>query len=131
MAVRVLPLTATGYDIYHAVICRRELLRKDPEIVRAFVAASIRGWNDYITNDPAPAHELILARNRDMTAGQLAFSRQALIDHALVAGYADRGEATGQLRLERIQREIDRLLEFRVLEKSLRADEVATTAYLP
>lgn len=131
VAVRVLPLTATGYDIYHAVICRRELLRKEPEIVRAFVAASIRGWQDYITNDPAPAHQLILARNRDMTAGQLAFSRQALIEHALVSGHAERGEATGRLNLERIQQEIDRLLEFGVLEKALRADAVATTAYLP
>ena len=131
VAVRVLPLTATGYDIYHAVICRRELLRKEPDIVRAFVAASIRGWQDYITNDPAPAHQLILTRNRDMTAGQLAYSRQALIEHALVGGYADRGEATGRLSLERIQQEIDRLREFGVLEKPLRADEVATKAYLP
>lgn len=131
VAVRVLALTDTGYDMYHAVICRRELLRKDPEIVRAFVAASIRGWNDYITNDPAPAHQLILARNRDMTAGQLEYSRQALIGHALVSGHAARGEATGRLILTRIQEEIDRLLEFGVLEKKLRAGDVATAEFLP
>ncbi len=131
VAVRVLPLTDTGYDMYHTVICRRELLRTEPEVVRAFVAASIRGWNDYLTGDPAPAHQLILARNRDMTPGQLAYSRQALIDHALVTGHPEKGEGTGQLRLDRIQEEIDRLRQFGVLEKPLRADEVATRAFLP
>ncbi|MBX3749499.1 MAG: ABC transporter substrate-binding protein [Opitutaceae bacterium] len=131
VAVRVLPLTDTGYDMYHTVICRRELIRAEPAVVRAFVAASIRGWDDYVTGDPAPAHALILARNRDMTPGQLAYSRQALIDHALVTGRREKGEATGQLRLERIQEEIDRLREFGVLEKPLRADEVATRVFLP
>jgi len=131
VAVRVLPLTDAGYDMYHTVICRRELIRTEPAVVRAFVAASIRGWDDYLSGDPAPAHALILARNRDMTPGQLAYSRQALIDHALVTGRPERGEATGQLRLDRIQEEIDRLREFGVLEKPLRAAEVATRDFLP
>jgi NitT/TauT family transport system substrate-binding protein len=131
VAVRLLPLTDTGYDMYHSVICRRELIRREPEVVRAFVAASIRGWEDYVTGDPAPAHGLILARNRDMTPGQLAYSRQALIDHALVTGRAEHGEGAGRLSLGRIQLEIDRLLEFGVLEKPLRAAEVATTEFLP
>lgn len=131
VAVRVLPLTASGYNMYHTVICRRELIRRDPGVVRAFVTASIRGWNDYLAGDPAPAHQLILDRNRDMMPGQLAYSRRALIDYALVAGRPELGEATGRLSLERIQREIDLLRDFGVLEKPLRAAEVATTAFLP
>lgn len=131
VAVRVLPLTDAGYDMYHTVICRRELIRSEPEVVRAFVAAAIRGWNDYVTGDPEPAHRLILERNRDMTPGQLAYSRQALIEHALVTGHPDKGERTGQLNLGRIQEEIDRLLEFGVLEKPLRAADVATRSFLP
>lgn len=130
VAVRVLPLTDTGYDMYHTVICRREMIRQDPATVRAFVAAAIRGWDDYLNGDPEPAHRLILARNRDMTPGQLAYSRQALIDHALVSGHRAKGEGTGQLDLTRIQGEIDRLREFGVLEKTLRAEDVATRAFL-
>jgi NitT/TauT family transport system substrate-binding protein len=131
VAVRVLPLTASGYNMYHTVICRRELIRREPGVVRAFVTASIRGWNDYLAGDPAPAHQLILGRNRDMTPGQLAYSRRALIDYALVAGRPESGEAAGRLSLERIQREIDLLRDFGVLEKPLRAAEVVTTAFLP
>ncbi|MFZ9683325.1 MAG: ABC transporter substrate-binding protein [Cephaloticoccus sp.] len=131
VAVRTLPLTAAGYDIYQAIVCRRELVRKDSALVRAFVAASVRGWHDYLEGDPAPANELILARNPNMTAAQLDYSRQALIAHALVSGFPERGEAIGRLDLARVQREIDLLREFGVIDQPLRASEVATTEFLP
>ncbi len=131
VAVRTLPLTDTGYDVYQGVMCRSRLVREEPEVVRAFVAASIRGWRDYMEHDPAPANGLILSRNREMTAEQLDYSRRAMIEHALVEGHPDRGEATGQLSLERIQREIDVLREFHVLTVPLQAAQVATTDFLP
>ncbi len=131
VAVRTLPVTDAGYDVYQAIACRQKLAREEPELVRAFVAASIRGWRDYMENDPAPANQLILARNRDMTPEQLAYSRQAMIDHALVAGHAERGEGIGRLSLTRIQAEIDLLREFKVLEVPLTATQIATTEFLP
>ncbi|MFM1852532.1 MAG: hypothetical protein RIS54_2216 [Verrucomicrobiota bacterium] len=131
VAVRTLPLTEAGYDIYQAIVCRRELVRNEPELVRAFVAASIRGWQDYLARDPAPANQLILARNPNMSSAQLDYSRRALIEHALVVGFPDRGEAIGRIDLARVQREIDMLREFKVLDQPLRASEVATTEFLP
>jgi NitT/TauT family transport system substrate-binding protein len=131
VAVRTLPLTDTGYDMYQAIICRRELTRSAPEVVRAFVKASIRGWHDYLEDDPAPGNQLILARNPSMTQAQLDYSRQALIDHALVAGYPDQGEYIGRLDLRRVQHEIDVLREFKVLDKPLKAADVATIDFLP
>jgi NitT/TauT family transport system substrate-binding protein len=53
--VRTLPLASAGYDSYHAIFTRRNLVREAPETVRAFVHASIRGWRDYLDGDPAPA----------------------------------------------------------------------------
>lgn len=131
VAVRTLPLTEAGYDIYQAIVCRRELVRNEPELVRAFVAASIRGWQDYLARDPAPANQLILARNPNMSSAQLDYSRRALIEHALVVGFPDRGEAIGRIDLARVQREIDLLREFKVLDQPVRASEVATTEFLP
>ncbi|MBP6508210.1 MAG: ABC transporter substrate-binding protein [Opitutaceae bacterium] len=131
VAVRVLPVTDAGYDVYQAIACRQKLAREEPEVVRAFVAASIRGWRDYMENDPTPANRLILERNRDMTPEQIAYSRQAMHDHALVAGHADRGEGIGRLSLTRIQGEIDLLREFKVLETPLTAAQVATVEFLP
>ncbi len=129
--VRTLPLSGTGYDSYHVMLTRRALVRDDPELVRAFVTASIRGWRDYLEGDPAPAHELIMTRNEQMTAEHLAYSRQALIDHQLAAGDATKGEHMGQLLLERVQLEIDLLREFEVLEKPMKAEDVATVEFIP
>lgn len=131
VAVRTLPLTDAGYDIYQGIVCRRELTRSEPEVVRAFVAASIRGWEDYLEGDPSPADQLILARNGNMTQAQLDYSRRALIEHALITGHAERGESIGHIDLARVQADIDLLREFNVLEKPLHAEDVATTEFLP
>ncbi|MCF7689021.1 MAG: ABC transporter substrate-binding protein [Cephaloticoccus sp.] len=131
VAVRTLPLTAAGYDVYQGIVCRRNLIRTEPEVVRAFLAATIRGWRDYLTHDPAPADAMILERNGNMSQGQLDYSRKALIDYALVAGYPAKGEDIGQLDLKRLQGEIDVLREFNILEQPLRAEDFATTDFLP
>ena len=131
LAVRVLPLTAAGYDVYQCIVCRRKLISAEPEMVRAFLAATIRGWRDYLTQNPAPADAVILARNGNMTQEQLDYSRKALIEYALVAGYPEKGEGIGLLDLQRLQREVDVLREFNILELPFRVDDFATTDYLP
>lgn len=131
VAVRTLPLTDAGYDVYQSIVCRRRLTREEPELIRAFIAASIKGWQDYLEGDPTPAHRLILARNGNMTQGQLDYSRRALIEHSLVGGQTARGERIGRIDLQRLQAEIELLREFKVLDKPLRAEAVATTEFLP
>ena len=66
-----------------------------------------------------------------MTAGQLDYSRQALITHALVTGDPARGERIGRISLKRIQQEIDVLTEVKILEVPVTAAGVATRAFLP
>lgn len=129
--VRTVPLADSGYDPYHSIICRRELVRNSPDVVRAFVAASIRGWRDYLEGDPAPAHALIQQRNSQMSAGQLEYSRRALIVHALVTGDPAQGERIGRISLKRIQQQIDVLTEMKILEVPVTAASVATRAFLP
>ena len=129
--VRTLSLADAGYDSYHTIFCRRELLRTAPEAVRGFVAASIRGWRDYLEGDPAAANREILARNKQMTPELIAFSREQLISRALVAGHASRGESIGAVSMKRISDEIELLLSLKVLEVPVAADQIATTDYLP
>lgn len=129
--VRTVPLADSGYDPYHSIICRRELVRNSPDVVRTFVAASIRGWRDYLEGDPAPAHALIQQRNSQMSAGQLEYSRRALIVHALVTGDPAHGERIGRISLKRIQQQIDVLTEMKILEVPVTAASVATRAFLP
>jgi NitT/TauT family transport system substrate-binding protein len=131
VAVRTLPLADSGFDVYHAVICRRELARLEPQVVRAFVAASIRGWRDYLTGDPTPAHTLIMKRNSQMTPEQLAFSRSELILRSIVAGDPARGEDIGQISLTRLSEELDVLVDLKLLDAPIGVNTVATREFLP
>lgn len=128
--VRTLSLAESGYDCYQAVFTRRDLIRTAPDVVRAFVHASIRGWRDYLEGDPGPAHAIILARNRDMTAELLKFSRDAMISHSFVRGHPAKGEDIGQLAPERLTDQINTLHGLKILDTPLAVSNVATTEFL-
>lgn len=129
--VRTLALADAGYDSYHTIFCRRELIRESPAVVRAFVWASIRGWRDYLDGDPTPANQEILARNKQMSPELLEFSRTEMILRGLVTGDPAKGEAIGQVSLARIAQEIDLLLDLKVLEVPVATAQVATKEFLP
>jgi NitT/TauT family transport system substrate-binding protein len=129
--VRALPISTSGYDCYHAIFCRRELLQTRPEVVRAFLAASIRGWRDYLEADPEPAHRLILERNPQSSRGLLEYSRSEIIIRSLVIGDATRDEGIGQISLARLMEQQSTLLDLKVLEVPVAINSVATKAFLP
>ncbi|MSU66068.1 MAG: myristoyl transferase [Opitutus sp.] len=130
-AVRTVPLAESGYDVYHAIFCRRELVRAAPEVVRAFVAASILGWRDYLRNDPEPANALIRGRNPQMTPELLEFSRSEMIIRSLVHGDITKGEDVGQLSLPRLEDEMATLFHLRLIDAPLSIVDVATREFLP
>ena len=129
--VRTLSLSSSGYDCYQTVFTRRDFLRSSPALVRAFVAASIRGWRDYLDGDPSPANAIILQRNREMTPGLLDFSRREMIRHRFVHGDPAKGEDIGRLSPDRIAEEVKTLLELKILPKPVDIASVATTEFLP
>jgi NitT/TauT family transport system substrate-binding protein len=128
--VRTLPLADSGYDCYHAIFCRRELIRASPDVVRAFVHATIRGWRDYLEKDPGPAHAVILKRNAQMSAELLQFSRSEMILRGLVTGDRAKGEDIGQLSTARIAAQLDTLLNLGIMEAPVTVDSVATREFL-
>ena len=129
--VRTLPLAAAGFDCYHTIFCRRELARTAPAVVRAFVHATIRGWRDYIENDPAPADTLILQRNSQMTPELLRFSRREMIVRHLVTGDRAKGEDIGRLSAARLAEQMDTLLALKIMEQPVAVAAVATTEFHP
>ena len=65
---QVFLLSDYGYPSYAAmVLAQNRLIEDKPEIVQAFVNASIEGWRSYIFGDPTPGNALILKANPDMT----------------------------------------------------------------
>ncbi len=86
----VLLMADAGYDTYSTILqVKRRFIEERPEVVQAFVDASIEGWYHYLYGDPTPGNELIKQENPDMTDGQIAFSRKAMLDYGLV----DSGDA--------------------------------------
>ena len=78
-------LADSGYQGYGALIETSKRLATDrPELVRAFVAASIDGWRDYLNGDPAPGNALILRDNPEMTAELLAYGRAKMNEYGIV-----------------------------------------------
>ena len=79
-----------GYQSYSTTIeTRRDLIEKNPDLVRRFVEASIIGWYHYLYGDNAKANALIRQDNPDITDGQLAYSIAALRKYGIV----DSGDA--------------------------------------
>lgn len=79
-----------GYPSYAAlVMVNLSVIEAKPEIVQAFVDASIEGWRDYLHGDPAPGNALIQRDNPEMNAATLA---QA-IDKMKAYGMVESGDA--------------------------------------
>ena len=85
---QVFLLSDFGYRSYAAmVMAQNKLIEDRPEIVQAFVNASIEGWRSYIFGDPAPGNALILQANPDMTQDILdQASDQMRARHACAGG---------------------------------------------
>jgi NitT/TauT family transport system substrate-binding protein len=82
---QVFLLSDYGYPGYAAmVVTQAKLIERRPELVRAFVAASIEGWRDYLQGDPTPGNRLIKQANPDMTDDLLAYGREQLKRHGIV-----------------------------------------------
>jgi NitT/TauT family transport system substrate-binding protein len=83
-------LADNGYLTYGAmVLARQSWVDQKPEIVKAFVEASIEGWRDYLDGDPKPADALIKKGNPDMTDEILAYARAKMNEYGIV----DSGDA--------------------------------------
>lgn len=129
--VDALLIASDAYEPYRVMFTSNEFLAKHPDIVAKFVRASIRGWTDYLTGDPAPANALLAAKRSDLSPDFMAYSIKAMNDFKLVSGDPMKGEAVGQLTVARLQKQIELLQEVGVLDKPVAVSDVATFDFLP
>jgi NitT/TauT family transport system substrate-binding protein len=122
-----------GFDAYAVLVANKTWASQHPEQVRAFLRAYIRGWQDYLEGDPAPAHALMKQMNANNTDEFMMFSRQMIIDEKLVIGRQNGSTAQiGRISRERFQTQINQLEELEILARGkVTVDQVMTTDYLP
>lgn len=128
---KTLLIADSGFDPYRVYMANNRLIREQPEVVKAFVLASTRGWDDFMHGDPTPAFELISQRNDKMPRDFLQYSHQSLAENRLVAGHADRGEKVGQLSRKRLQEQIDTLVELKLLPAPIPLEQFVAFEILP
>ncbi len=119
------------YEPYRVMFVGRLFLAEQPGAVEKFVRASVRGWVNYLTGDPAPGNALIAALRPDLTPEFMAYSIKAMNDYQLVLGDPAKGEFAGQLTAARLQKQIDLLQEVGVLDKPVKVEDVATFEFIP
>ena len=131
LKVGALLIAHPGYEPYRVVLASEALIRENPDLVRRFVRASLRGWTDYLSGDPAPANALIKRLRPDLPDDFFTYSIKAMKDYQLVLGDPSRGEKMGQLTAARIETQIKLLRELHMTERDLRVEDVATFDFLP
>ena len=122
-----------GFDAYTVLVANRSWARANSAALKAFMAAYIHGWRDYIEGDPTPAHSLMKRDNPQLSEGFLKFSRDMIIKEKLVVGRQARdSRQIGQISRERFQTQIDQLESLDILpRKALSIERVMSTEYLP
>jgi NitT/TauT family transport system substrate-binding protein len=93
-----------GYVTYSTTIeARVETVRKNPELVRRFVDASILGWVHYLHGDRRAANALIRRDNPDMTDDTIARSVQLMQELGIVDSGDSLTLGIGAMKPERVK----------------------------
>ena len=128
---RALLIADAGYDPYRVLFTSQAFAKEHPEAVRAFLAASVRGWTDYLHGDSAPAAARIQKENQTQTPGQIAYSIEALKSHHLVEGDPAKGERTGLITPERMTDMVRTLVQLQVLSTPMALEEFVRFDFVP
>jgi NitT/TauT family transport system substrate-binding protein len=100
---RVFLLADYGFDTYSTTIeTRREIVDRNPDLVRRFVEASIVGWYNYLYGDNTRGNAAIKAANPDITDELIAYSVRAMKDYGIVDSGDALDKGIGAMTPERI-----------------------------
>ena len=122
-----LPVSYTHLVIYST----RRYVREHPSEVRAFVAASLRGWDDFMNGDPSPGKALIAKSNASMSDEFMDYSIKAMRDEHLVSGRAEAGERLGLMTRARMQAQVDDLRQMKIIQELIPVDNFARFDLMP
>jgi NitT/TauT family transport system substrate-binding protein len=92
---QVFLLADYGYPGYaNMVLVPQKWIDAKPGVVQAFVNATIEGWTDYLTGNPAPANALIKKDNPEMTDGLIAQAIEKMKSYHIAMNGEDLGAMT-------------------------------------
>jgi len=128
---RTLLVASGGYDPYRVIFTSRAYAASHPAAVRAFVAASIRGWREYLHGDAAAARAKIQGENPAQTTPLMDYSIDTLKRYQLVEGDPAKGERLGLITPARMTTLVNTLVDLRLLDAPLPLDRFVSFDFLP
>ncbi len=129
---QVFLLADENYPAYaNLILAGSAVVASDPETVKAFVAASIEGWDDYLGGDPSAGNALIKADNPEMTDDVLVQAIEKIKAYTLVAGEMDAPVKTGTMSEARWQAFFDVMSKNGVYKADLNWRAAFSMQFLP
>lgn len=121
-----------GFVAHTVIVGNREFIEKHPETTRAFLRAYVKGWHDYLTGDPTPAHDIMLAINPKVTREFLDFSRGMIVREKIAEGQERSLKTLGHISSGDFNRQISLLEGLGILEPgAVSVDDVMSELYFP
>ena len=119
----------SGYNIYAGVYFTTEkMIKEHPDRVKAFVEATVKGWN-YYKDHAEEINPEIQKMNPDMTLDMMKFSAEKEMDFAFGGDAAANGPGTmSEARWKELQQQ---LMDVGVLKKAEPIGNVFTLEFLP
>jgi len=119
----------SGYNPYANVLFTTEkIIREQPELVRAFVEASIRGW-DYYKDHYEEVNPFLQEYNPDLSMEAMEYGATAQMDFVYGGDAAEGG--VGIMTEERWRTLAEQMMEIGMLEKEVNVNDVFTNEFLP
>jgi len=116
VGTRVLLTSDAGYNPYRVMFTTRDFLSLHPDVVAAFVHASLKGWHDYL-NDPTDGNAAVSKVNPALNTEWMHFTWQALRDGGFVAGDDHSGKQLGTMQAARWTTMYQQLRDLKVIEQ--------------
>ncbi|MEQ8267624.1 MAG: ABC transporter substrate-binding protein [Parvibaculum sp.] len=128
---QVFLLSDYGYPGYAAFILASDrIIAERPEIVQAFVDASIRGWVSYIYGDPSAANALIKRDNPEMTDEVIANAIRLMKEYGIVDSGETETLGVGAMTDERWKKFHDAMVEAGVYPADLSVHSAYTLEFV-
>jgi NitT/TauT family transport system substrate-binding protein len=128
--IHFMPYADYGVDLYgHVFFAKEEFVNKNPQVARAMIIGTVKGFNDMIA-DPAAAIENIRKRDPllkpDIERERLLFAVKSMHDTPAV-----RKDGLGVVNRERLTRTLAQVSEAFNMKRPVSADQIFTDKLYP
>jgi NitT/TauT family transport system substrate-binding protein len=128
---KVFLLADHGFDTYSTLIeTRRDLVDKQPDLVRRFVDATIIGWMNYIYGDNKAANALIKKDNPEMSDALIAYSVARMKEHGIVDSDDSLSLGVGAMTEARVKSFFDKMVKAGVVKSEVDWRRSYTTQFV-